>query len=458
MDQTLLYGFILDSSAGTKAKSDINNNYNQGVGVLIGEPANYIVNKAYLTDTRSTRLEYTNNAKLDGKLEIIYDANKSDVDKLNNLTTAEQRCLFNIVECVLTQNTQTDDLIENKLSTDEIFSGYVANSYTHSTESSQANVLNISGDTSRLKFNNWVQFEFTTVEASFRFKLWVSNNAFATQYPYVTITNVIPPFDLNLLSDPGTLVQIGNLEILRTSSTYIFSKTNLEAIARDQNGVYTFPTKYVIDSRKNITIPFALPYCGAHEPSSLDARRAIRSYLEDNTALTDTELEILFPEIYIDNRFYIIPVYDKFISRAGKDFYPSIWNPIELVRLAHKVYRDVDTEYIDTNLELITNSQNKMISLVLPDVNNSTIFSMLTEHPTYQDYSTTDAGYKYLDGVTQEFSAKLARAMAIVNGISTSNEFSTTTIGDLEYIVLSSGNAEYLILFRSSYDNLIEDV
>ena len=76
MDQTLLYGFILDSSAGTKAKSDINNNYNQGVGVLIGEPANYIVNKAYLTDTRSTRLEYTNNTKLDGKLEIIYDANK----------------------------------------------------------------------------------------------------------------------------------------------------------------------------------------------------------------------------------------------------------------------------------------------------------------------------------------------------------------------------------------------
>ena len=458
MNQTLLYGFILDSSAGVKAKSDINNNYNQGVGVLIGEPANYIITKAYLTDVRDNRLEYMNDTRLAGELELIYDAKRVDTEGLSNLTVEQQTCLFNIVECIYTQNTQLDSVIENKLTTDEGFAGYVAGSYHHSTESINADVINTSGLTSNLKFSNWVQFEFTTSEVDLVIKLWISNVAFARQYPYVTITNVIPPFDLNVLTNPGNLVQLGNLDILRSSSSYIFSKVNLEAIARDQNGIYTLYTKYVIDTRTSINIPFAIPYCGAHEPSSLDIRRAIRTYLEDNTLLTDEELKILFPEVYVDNRFYLIPVYDNYTSRAGKDFYPSIWSPLALTQLAHRVYKDVSAEFIDTNLELITNSHNKMISLALPDENNASVFSIVGEHPTYQDYATTEAGFRYMDGSTQEFSTKLARAMAVANGVSTSNEFSISTVGDLEYIVFAQDNAEYLIMLKTSYDVLIEDV
>ena len=458
MNQTLLYGFILDNATSVKAKSDINNQYNQGIGVLIDEPANYLVNKAYLTDIRDNRLEYKNNTKLAGKLEVVYDANRVETLQLSNLTNEQQECLFNIIECVYTQNTQADNIIENKLTTDDGFTGYVPNTYHHSTESVSADAANSDSTISTLKFSNWVQFEYKTSEVWLEIKLWISSSAFATQYPYVTITNVIPPYDLNLLTNPGALVQLGNLAILQAGSTYIFNKTNLEAISRDQNGVYAFSTKYVIDSRTSINIPFALPYCGAHEPSSLDARRAIRNYLEEHTEVPDDELKILFPEVYIDNRFYIVPVYDKFTPRAGKDFYPSIWKPLELVRLAHKVYVDSSTEFIDTNLEIITNSQNKMISLVLPDENNATLFSVLTEHPTYQDYATTDAGFRYQDGITQEFSSKLARAMAVVNGLSTANEFSITTIGNITYVVFAQSNAEYLIMFKDSYDILVEGV
>ena len=99
-----------------------------------------------------------------------------------------------------------------------------------------------------------------------------------------------------------------------------------------------------------------------------------------------------------------------------------------------------------------------MISLVLPDENNATLFSVLTEHPTYQDYATTDAGFRYQDGITQEFSSKLARAMAVVNGLSTANEFSVTTIGNITYVVFAQSNAEYLIMFKDSYDILVEGV
>lgn len=458
MDQTLLYGFILDNATSTKAKSDINNQYNQGVGVLIGEPANYLVTKAYLTDVRENRLTYRGNNILAGKLEVVYDANRVETLQLSNLTAAEQSCLFNIIECIYLQNDQNDDIIENKLTTDDGFAGYVAGTYHHSTEYTSAEAYNTDDTSLMLRFNKWIQFEYKTAEVWLSLKLWISSAAFAKQYPYVTITNVIPPYDLAVLTDPGILSKLGNLTILQAGSTYIFSKTNLEAIARDQNGVHSFSTKYVLDARTTINITFALPYCGAHEPSSLDARRAIRNYLEENATVTTDELKALFPEVYIDNRFYIVPVYDKFTPRAGKDFYPSIWKPLDLVRLAHRVYTDVSTEFIDTNLELINNSQNKMISLVVPDENNATLFSILDEHPTYQDYATTDAGFRYQDGITQEFSVKFAQAMAIINGVAIANEFNITTMGDLRYVVFAQGNAEYLVMFKDSYDNLIEGV
>ena len=64
MDQKI-YGFILDSSAISKAKLDIGNAYDQGAGVLLGEAANYLVNKAYLKDTRDERLTFASSAQND---------------------------------------------------------------------------------------------------------------------------------------------------------------------------------------------------------------------------------------------------------------------------------------------------------------------------------------------------------------------------------------------------------
>ena len=458
MDQKI-YGFILDSSAISKAKLDIGNAYDQGAGVLLGEAANYLVNKAYLKDTRDERLTSASSAQndtLDGNLEIVYDVNRVESTTVANLTTEQQSIIFNIVERCCTKNTLTNAQIEEELTTDNLYQGYVPESYHTSSEYITVQLRTSQQNTASFKMPNWFEFTFRTVEDTLTFKLWISSQAFASQYPFVTITNVIPPYDLNKLTDPGTLSKLGNLTVLEASSSYIFNKTNLELISKDQNGIYTFNTKYVIDTRTVIYIPFALPYCGAKVPSSLESRRAIRAYLNENSTLSNAELEAIFPEVYIDNRFYLIPIYDDFLSRAGKDFYASIWNPQQLIDRAHLLYTDVEDEFIDERLELLTNAQNKMITLAIPDPNNSEVFSIKAEFPTYQDYATTDAGFRYMDAEAQEFGAKLARAIAIVNGLASSNEFTTTTVGDLNYIAFSQGKAEYLILDKDSFNRVVE--
>jgi hypothetical protein len=457
MDQKI-YGFMLDSAAVNKAKLDIGNAYDQGIGVLLGEPANYLVNKAYLKDTRVARLEISTGVRLAGTLEIVYDANRVETPAVANLTTEQQAAVFNILERCYTKGTMTDEQVENSLTTDNLYDGYVAGSYSRSAEVERVDEVATTVGTAIANFriNSWFEFAIRTSENTLTFKIWISNQAFARQYPYVTITNVIPPYDLNKLTDPATFSKLGNLTVLEAGSSYIFNKTNLELVGRDQNGIHLFNTKYVIDTRTHIYIPFALPYCGAKVPSSLDSRRAIREYLESNTALSDEELSIIFPEIYIDNRFYLIPIYDEYTERAGKDFYASVWQPADLVERAHRLYNDVDSDFVDASLEILTNAQNKMITLAMPDPNNSSLFSIRSTFPTYQDYATTDAGFRYMDGDAQEFGAKLARAMAIVNGMASSNEFTTTESGDLSYIVFSQGDAEYLVMDRDSFNVLVE--
>jgi len=457
MIKETVYGFVLDSASRLKAKLDTPTSADQGVGVLVGESANYLVKKTRLIDNRSTRAVSSDNKYIDGRLEIAYDASRVTSTSVANLTSDQQSAVFSILECIYTQDTQTHDQIETILSSDSLYTGYVENSYFTSTEYTTAKLIQSDGSVKSYKFANWIEFEFLTDEVDLVFHLWISNQAFSTQYPYVTITSVIAPYDLNVLTDPATLLQQGVLSILQNSPTYVFGKTNIETTLRDQNGIYTFNTTYCVDTRTSVTIPFALAYCGAKTPSSLDCRAAIRDYLEANTTLSPDDLKILFPDVYVNCRFYIVPLYDKYNSRAGKDYYPSVWNIGKLQSVASKVYSDYTEEFRKNYLEALTNAQSKMLLLVLPDPNNTNLFSVRTAHPTYQDYSSQEPGFKYMDGNTQEFSIKLNEAMAIVNGVAATGRYQQTESGGNTYLVFAQDTAEYLVMTRDSYEKIVDN-
>jgi hypothetical protein len=454
-DINVVYGFILDESARIKSKLDTGGEYDQGVGALKGEAANYLVDKAYLKDLRASRLTDISNRTIAGKLEIIFDKARVNIDAIAQLSDTEQQALFNIFELMYLQNTTADSTIATVLANDEKYKGYELGSYVHSTEYVNANLVVADDTVANLKFANWIEFKYRAEDGTlFLFHLWISSNAFKIQYPYITITSVIAPFPLATLVDPAAMKSLGGIGILTATASHVFSEVNLEAVARDQNGVYTFPTRYVLDARTTITIYFGLPYCGAKTPSSLDCRRAIREYLENNTSKEEDELKALFPDIYVDCRFYVTPLYDQSIVRASKSFYPSCHNLMKIRELAKRIYTDVEESYIDQYLEVLTNAQSKMILLCLPDANNGSYFSILDQHPTYQDYSTTDAGFRYMDGVTQNFSVDLNRVLAILDGVLISSEYAEDEIAGRTYRVFANGVSEYLVLTKPSYTEI----
>lgn len=456
MNMNVCYAMLTDDALRQISKLDTEQNFDSGYGSFYGEPGNYFQNLTILHDVRHSRLPLLNSKTATGRMAVLFDKDRFDTSIFEKMTDVELVCFLNVIERIYLQQTFSDENLEYLLQNTSTFNGYVANSFLHDVRFGEIPIYTSTNDTLTVPIKNWVSFEFRTAETSFRIHLWISLSAFRAEYPYTTITSVIPPCDPALLMNPALLVQNGILSFMQNSSSFIFKDINTEAIARDQNGVYTFKTKYNVNTSQNIQLPFALAYKGAKVPSNLECRQAIKKYLLDTTTALEEEIENLFPELFVENRFFVIPLWDMCSELTDRVVYNSIFKRKVIEEKIPRVFQTYDSSFLNMHMEYLLNSQNTMLSLVIPDQLNVGYFSVLDQHPTFVNYSTQSAGFRFMDALTQEFAAKLSRCMAVLTEETTSGEFITNEIDGLTYLTFSCGKSEYLLMNRASYETLVQ--
>ena len=434
------------------------------LGTLEGEARNYLVNLTKLEDTRRRRLTILNSSAPYGSMSLLFDANRFNVELLDSLTDIQHNLLFNIIERVVLQQSYRDTDIEYQLVGNTEYAGYVQSSLMTSPSSTTATILNYNKDEiDDVPFKDWCGFDFSVSDRngndiSFRLHIWINSTVFASSYPYTTITNVVPPYDVATLINPVNLLQEANLAVLQTGSVFIFDKMDSEAVTRDQNGIYTYRTKYILDGNRSIQLPFALPYCGARIPSGLECRKAIKNYLLSNPSMTDDILKALFPELYVTSRFFIIPLWNVYQSTTERDIYTSIVNYTRMKTCIRKIFPDMDSNYLDTYMEVILNAQNTTISISIPDELNEGLWNIASLYPTYQNYSTSMPGYRFMTSDTQEFAGKLNRCMSVINGEAVSDEFTATNVEGFTYYTFTTDTAEFLVMTKASYMEYMKNI
>lgn len=455
MTVPILYGFLCDNALKLSLQLDLANSSDQGYGILTGESANYFVNPAILTDKRTSRSMILEGNSPKGEISLSFDQDRFDVKVLDTFTTIDYQRIFNIIERIYLQQEFTDSNIESQLTASSAYTGYVPKSMNTAGEVDKIKVTNISNVTKECELHRWVGFQYSNGTETIDFHIWVSKVAFRADYPYVTITKVISPLSATTLMTPSNITQNTVTQILTDGASYVFSNTNIEAAARDQNGIFTHATKYVLDSSRSIQLPFGLAYCGKTTPTSLECRTAIKNYIQTETSVNDEALSTLFPELFVDSRFYIIPLWDQYTSRTDRDIYKSVHSFKDISALALQLFSSYGESEIDNKLEIITNSQNKILSMIMPDSlnNNTSLVSDL--YPDYQDYASQQAGYRYMSSTTQEFAGKLARCFSVLNGDTLSSEFENVELDNLAYLVFTCGKAEYYVLTKDSYNSSI---
>lgn len=451
----VLYCFLTDDALYNQNKVDSNGSWDQGYGQLYGEAKNYFVNLGVINDIRKTRLAILDSLTAFGDMKLLFDKNRFDNELLNALTDNDIILLFNIVERIYLHQEYTDANIEYQLTNSSSYRAYVPNSLTHPTEEGRCTVYNKDRVGRQISLFDWYGFDFESETGKFKVHFILSKRYFTESYPYVTITRVLPPYDIQVLVNPISLIQSTNMQILTNSSAYILNAINEETSQRDQTGVYTYTTKYNLDSTKVLKLPFGLSYCGSRVPDTLECRNAIRTYLEEQSSLPQDAIKNLFPELYIGSRFFIVPLWSEYKEYPDRLVYRSIIPMQKIKELSAAIFYDHKDEYLEQHLEILLNPQNKMFSISLPDDLNEKHFSILEQYPSYQDYSSQMPGWKFMEASAQEFSSKLARCMAILNGEDASSEFVQIESGGLNYLSFTSGESEFLVMYQESYNKLL---
>lgn len=452
-ETTMIYGYITDELFWKKKTVDLNKSVNTGIGYLDDILINYFNKIGTVYDSREERLDIIGEIPK-GKISIYFDVSKMDPTNgpFINVQDEDIINLFNITEkCYITQNRSETEINDELIENSSLYRTYKNNSFKRS---SHYTLINPDSLRNELKIYDYIEFEMTFNSEIVHFKLWLSNEAFKNNYPLTTITKVIPPCEPNYLLDPTQ--QTSAITSIIESSNSIFENVDKGTTDSDHTGTLAFRTKWVISSQNTPEIKFGLMYQGA-VPSSLEAREAIRNYLLGLGIAPESTWENRFPDLFITAQFFLIPHWGNITERPNNKYgnvYPAIIDYEILYTNTQKILPTLETEWINENLEILTNPFNTIFLTCVPDpLNDTDKISLLKLLDTYQAFGPDDTNYDYQESNAKEFSRYLGTAMAVLYGesVPSSSGFTENMFYDRKYLSFSSNKIEYHVLFKEYY-------
>ena len=385
------------------------------------------------------------------KLTIDYTKLTAEEQELiNSMTPEEQQNLFNITEYLTygTISTDSQSDINVELSSNPEYLGYKINSVKLSSDHV---VIYLYGGVNIHRFTpTSIEFQFIIGDKSVDVKIWISKEAFKSEYPNTTIINVVPPMDLQTMLDPSGLSNPISSAILSKSWTDMILQP--EIVSRDQSGMHLFDTRYIYNG-ETYTVTFGLIYRG-RVPDAMESRIFIAEYLLNSGIGTRGLWEIILPDIFYHSAFALIPFRSNRTKLINADIYSSIIKATDLLDKINTVISRIPRAS-DPYRELMTAAYDKYFIGVAPaDVNESS--SLLAIHPTYRDFSTTDAGFSEMTAETREFAIRLNQALSVADGESNILTVNKVMIGGLIWVNFVYQYASFNILTKESYFSIFE--
>lgn len=451
----MVYGFISDTLFHSKSVIDLGNNPNPAVGYLDSEAENYFHTKACLSDNRATRLSVLGPVA-PGELRVYFDHSKFVSPSLfETITPEQQQMLLDIIERIYLSQSETKNDLDYSLSHDARYAIYVPTSVNFSAHVTEVTVpfAGFPGNIAILNIRDYVSFSIKIGEVTTDFKLWLNRDAFFTDYPLSTIVSVILPCDPKYLLDPAQLNT--PLDTLSKTSQYVVPLIDRDIKNYETSGLAGFTVRYNYTATNIVNVTFSVSYQGT-PPSTLQMRQAIRAALESSNLADASIWESLFPDLYVEGQFFIIPLYHNEYLLPDRIVFPSVIKANKLKDIACEVFPNYDGTFVNDHLEMIVNGYNTLFALVVPDPNNSADrLDFVLVHPTYQYFQPQNPAHAYMDLPTREFNVKFNRCMAALAGELVSGEFSTNRINDAVFLAFTANRIEYNVLTKDSYKELV---
>lgn len=438
-----IYGFIIDEALHKwSANALIGRSIDQGVGFASENVLEYFNEVSVIKDPRSSRMTnyLTNNDTFYGSLGFLVDslppnsdgvsgatstdATAADTFEYGNLASGELDKIFNIIEdCLYNRNTSSSQMVTSMLnvlfSSNGKYTGYVVGSLQMSTSTvdTESFVNNVVARTtagtilsaSDLQLPYWIKFGFNSETIGMiNFTLYLHRDTFLSEYPYSTIVDVVFPYESSILAQPSHLPNT-SLDTLVNSGSFVNTVYSTNLARYEATGAKLFTTPYIPDTY-NINMPFGIIYKGTAPGTDL-CKKAVRNALLA-TEIPETTWQIIFPELFVASKFYLIPIWDnKFTPAPGTQVEMGItkWNTIYNKLL--QIFPNYSTALLNERLEFILNDATNLIIAVLPDASNDSNKWLSGIHSTYVPVDATDSIWAYQEAATKTFNRRLSYAI-----------------------------------------------
>ncbi|MCP4394400.1 MAG: hypothetical protein GY804_09085 [Alphaproteobacteria bacterium] len=359
--------------------------------------------------------------------------------------------IFNIIEFLLRSDCTTtaqEAIIENTLvdNTSGKFTGYEPNSMSLSRQMVNIPWNSVQADSTYRDFETTIGFVFLTDGTNgYEFHLSISPQVFETIYPYTKIGMIIPPIPLENIIDPS---YHDIISAIISAGTYMNDQIKIA----EKNANYTdnaiFKTECVVDSQPSPEFPFAILYHGK-TPSSNIQSTAIRQFLEDSLVATAETWATVFPELYVNARFLLVPIWDNIQPLPTIDLDKCIIPINSLKDALTQRLPGMDKDLIDTMSDAVIPPAGYMYIAVIPDGSNPQ--HIWEVHPTYQGCDPIGVTYGYQTELTKQFNRLLSDCMAQLNGIANATIFKKAIHYGKGFYSFYVGTVEYCVMEKSEY-------
>lgn len=306
--------------------------------------------------------------------------------------------------------------------------------------------------------------EFTYEDSGYEYyvKVWLANRNFQDEYEPFRLF-LIPPVDELEQFINNTVTMTG---ILSTNTPQkVLGKFNA---IRQSNPETRFDTYSLTwhdpeDPESRLVTEWAYLAYGIGGTFIDNIKTGIRDYLANNSEYT--EWHKIFPSLYEETDFTIIPFWDKIAvpeTQLDQNLYASYINIKGLRELAYKLVptsygtKAMVEEHIDENMEVFSTFYRGMMFAGIANPSNiNDIKRMSLLYPDYASTPVADPDFERMQESTRQFSEKLSIGLEKARTLKESDTvpagYFRTRRNGLTYLTFIELDFQHMILTRESY-------
>jgi hypothetical protein len=302
----------------------------------------------------------------------------------------------------------------------------------------------------------WISYTYAPDGS--QIKIWLCDQSFQQEYDLYQIVVVPPITPIDTFFQTIGVVQ--NAVSAVTPSMYIaaiqaakgiYPETALEA--------YTFNYYSPIVGNTPIPTTWTAIIYGQAGNNIDSVKAAIQAYIANNTSNTIANWQAIFPDIYKQTEFIIIPRWDKYaIPQATtiSGLYSSMTNPQTDINFAVSKVPFYPASFVQQNITVMTHYY-KYITLLVVNGQNNVAGSTNIEaiFPDYIPQSSNSLDFNRMTPATQQWSNLLEQMLMIAE---TMTDLSAIPTGfrrvyrnNVLFLASTLNNIDYLMAVKSTY-------